>query len=62
MPISIPTLLPHDVSLDALPAAFFAFSAACCLLSSVIWHVASGCSDLAIMQNAARGDYVGIGW
>lgn len=58
----IPVLLPANPDLDALPASFFTFSAACCLLSSVLWHISAGCSDQHVMESAARGDYVGIGW
>lgn len=58
----VPALLPHNPSLDALPAAFFTFSAAACLLLSCAWHISAGCSDLRVMEAAARGDYVGIGW
>ncbi|KAF8319336.1 HlyIII-domain-containing protein [Clavulina sp. PMI_390] len=60
---TVPVLLPaHSEPLDTLPAAFFAFSAACCLFSSVVWHVFSGCADLMGMEAAARVDYIGIGW
>ena len=58
----IPTLLPSNPTLDMLPSTFFTLSAACCLLSSVLWHVFAGCSDDLFVESAARGDYVGIGW
>lgn len=60
--------LPHlsflrsSPSLDTLPAVMFTLSAACCLLSSVIWHIFAGCSNEFLVEGAARGDYVGIGW
>ncbi|KAF8344084.1 hemolysin-III related-domain-containing protein [Cantharellus anzutake] len=57
-----PTLLRSDPTLDFAPATFFTLSAALCLMSSVVWHLCAGCSDAAVMESAARLDYIGIGW
>lgn len=62
--LQLPALLPSSshVEVDAIPKYLFFAAAATCLACSSLWHLTSGCSDLWVVENGARIDYVGIGW
>lgn len=62
--LHLPALLsssPH-VEVDSIPKYLFFAAAATCLACSSLWHLTAGCSDLWVLENGARIDYVGIGW
>ncbi|KAG8998008.1 hypothetical protein FRB94_010784 [Tulasnella sp. JGI-2019a] len=48
--------------IDPFPRYMFFLAAAACLACSTLWHVCTGCSNIRVLQNGARTDYVGIGW
>lgn len=62
--LHLPALLPSSphAEVDAIPKYLFFAAAATCLACSSFWHLTSGCSDLWVVENGARIDYVGIGW